>query len=138
MSYINLKLTFIGCCLLQLEGRLKKKEPEEQKIKEEVDEKVQVKTYLLIHQMFSLTQLTGLNASHDQIFPSWNWGLSNNISQFSELHLLWNYLKDNKHKSLHVTLKVCLDICLWTCLFLKADSFPQAKFSWRTVRFSEE
>ena len=27
---------------LQLEGRLKKKEPEEQKIKEEVDEKVQV------------------------------------------------------------------------------------------------
>jgi len=31
--------------LLQLEGRLKKKEPEEQKIKEEVDEKVQVITY---------------------------------------------------------------------------------------------
>ena len=30
-------------CCFQLEGRLKRKEPEEQKIKEEVDEKVQVK-----------------------------------------------------------------------------------------------
>ena len=29
-------------CCFQLEGRLKRKEPEEQKIKEEVDEKVQV------------------------------------------------------------------------------------------------
>ena len=52
----NLKITFIACCLLQLEGRLKKKEPEEQKIKEEVDEKVQVITYLIIHQIFSLVR----------------------------------------------------------------------------------
>jgi len=34
----------IGCHFLQLEGRLKKKEPEEQKIKEEVDDKTQVIT----------------------------------------------------------------------------------------------
>ena len=35
-------INVLNTCWLQLEGRLKRKEPEEQKIKEEVDEKVQV------------------------------------------------------------------------------------------------
>ena len=36
------------------------------------------------------------------IFPSWNWGISENIPQFSKLHVLWKDLKDNKDNSLHL------------------------------------
>ena len=50
-----IKLTFIACHLLQLEGRLKKKEPEEQKIKEEVDDKVQVITCHCSHLLSTYT-----------------------------------------------------------------------------------
>ena len=44
---------------LQLEGRLKKKEPEEQKFKEEVDEKVQVIIYCQNNNDISINIVVG-------------------------------------------------------------------------------
>ena len=40
----------------------------------------------------------GLNKSHDQIFPSQNWGISVNIPQCSKLRALEKDLKNNKHE----------------------------------------
>ena len=62
----------------------------------------------------------GLNMSSDQIFPSWNWGISEKIP-----HLL----RDNKHDSLHLARKYARIFVLVHYLLVEAHSLPWATLS---------
>ena len=42
----------------------------------------------------------GLNTSRDRIFPSLNWGIAENVSQFQTCAGCEKDLKDNKHNSI--------------------------------------